>query len=317
MDRFEEFLSGVTTCAIAGHVSPDGDCAGSVMGTYLYLKENYPGVRADVYLEPASEKFSFLEDMDKVRHVCRQEEYDLLILLDISSKERIGVAGGLLATAKKTLCIDHHRTNPGGFTWFFNDPDASSASEMAFHFMDPDRITKACAEALYLGMVHDTGVFQYSSTSPETMRTAAVLMEKGIDFSRIVDETFYQKTYIQNQVMGRVLMESILLFGGQLIIGCLKWKDLDFYGVTAKDLDGIVAQLRNTEGVEAAIFIHETDPGMYKVSLRSRHKVDVSQIARHFGGGGHIRAAGCSMAAGSVYDVINSLTVYFEKELEC
>ena len=315
MEGFVKYLDGVKRCAVAGHVSPDGDCAGSVMAAFLYLKANYPEIETDVYLEPARNEFSFLEDFDQVCHVCRGGQYDLLILLDISSKDRIGVAGELLETAGRTLCIDHHRTNPGGFTWFINDPDASSACEVLFRLLDPDKITKSCAEALYLGIIHDTGVFQYSSTSPDTMRIAAILMEKGIDFSRIVDETYYEKTFIQNQVMGRVLMESMLMFGGKLILGWLRKKDMDFYGVTSKDLDGIVAQLRNTKDVEAAVFIRETEPGEYKISLRSRHIVDVSLIARQFGGGGHIRAAGCNMTASSVYDVINNLAQHFEKDL--
>ena len=155
-------------------------------------------------------------------------------------------------------------------------------------------------------MVHDTGVFQYSSTSPETMRIAGELMKTGFNFSKIIDESFYQKTYIQNQVMGRVLAESILLLDGKCIIGYLKKKDLDFYGVEGKDLDGIVSQLRLTEGVEVAMFLYELETQNFKVSLRSNGKIDVSKIAVYFGGGGHMRAAGCDLQ-GSVYDVINNM----------
>jgi phosphoesterase RecJ-like protein len=165
-----------------------------------------------------------------------------------------------------------------------------------------------------MGIVHDTGVFQYSCTSPETMRIAAGLMEKGIPFNRIIDRTFYRKSYLQNQLMGRTLMESIQLFGGKLIIGYLKNRDMSFYGASSTDMDGIVSQLRNTEGVEVAIFMYENEPGIFKVSLRSCEKVDVSAIAQKFGGGGHVRAAGCTMQ-GSVYDVINNLTLYLERDL--
>ena len=156
-------------------------------------------------------------------------------------------------------------------------------------------------------MIHDTGVFQYSSTSPDTMRIAGKLMETGLDFTRIIEESFYQKTYIQNQVMGRVLTESIMLLNGKCIVGCLRRKDMEFYGVDGKDLDGIVSQLRLTSGVEVAIFLYEINTQQFKVSLRSNGKIDVSKIAVYFGGGGHTRAAGCEMQ-GSMYDVVNNIT---------
>ena len=156
-------------------------------------------------------------------------------------------------------------------------------------------------------MIHDTGVFQYSSTSPETMRIAGELMKTGFEFNRIIDQSFYEKTYIQNQVMGRVLAESILLMNGACIIGYLRKKDMEFYGVDGKDLDGIVSQLRLTKGVEVAMFLYETETQTFKVSLRSNGHVDVSRIAVYFGGGGHTRAAGCDLQ-GSMYDVINNVT---------
>ena len=145
------------------------------------------------------------------------------------------------------------------------------------------------------------------------MRIAGELMKTGIPFNKIIDESFYQKTYLQNQVMGRVLAESILLQNGNCIVGYLRKKDMDFYGVEGSDLDGIVSQLRLTRGVEVAIFLYETETQTFKVSLRSNGKIDVSQIAVFFGGGGHTRAAGCDLQ-GSMYDVINNITAEIEKQ---
>lgn len=311
-----DYLEGVSSIAIAGHVNPDGDCVGSALGVYLYLKDNFPGISVTVFLENMRDEFRFLEDAGKVRFTLDEvRPYDLIILVDISSRDRIGVISNLLPLAGKTLCFDHHITNRESCTWLFNYPDMSSTSELVYYFMDPDKVSEKCAEALYMGIVHDTGVFQYSCTSPDTMRTAAALMEKGIPFSRIVDDTYYQKTYVQNQIMGRTVMESILILGGRLIIGYVKNKDMNFYGATPKDMDGIVNQLRNTIGVEVAIFMYEKEPSVWKVSLRSRDYVDVSAVAQKFEGGGHVRAAGCTMT-GSQYDVINNLTYYLEKALD-
>lgn len=314
MSRIDEFLNGVRTVAIAGHVNPDGDCVGSCMATYLYLRDNFPEIEADVYLEHFKPEFRFIEEIDNVKSRLVDKDYDLLILLDISSKDRIGVAGSLTEKTGKVLCFDHHVTNREQYTWLINDPQASSASEVVYRYMDPDKISEKCAEAIYMGIVHDTGVFQYSCTSPETMRIAASLMEKGVPFNRIIDKTFYQKTSLQNQLLARTLMESIQMFGGKLIIGYLKNRDISFYGAVSTDMDGIVSQLRNTAGVEVAVFMYEKEPGVFKVSLRSSEKVDVSAIAQKFGGGGHVRAAGCVMQ-GSIYDVINNLTLYLERDL--
>ena len=153
----------------------------------------------------------------------------------------------------------------------------------------------SCAAALYTGIVNDTGVFQYASTSPETMRIAAALMEKGIPFSQIVDETYYQKSFGQTKILGRVLLGSRRMFGGQLIIGSVSHEDMREFEVEPKDMDGIVSELRNTIGTEAAVFLYEKEPDIWKVSLRSKKYVDVSRAAASLGGGGHIRAAGCDV----------------------
>lgn len=193
-------------------------------------------------------------------------------------------------------------------------PDASSSCEVLYGLLDPEKVDREVAQAVYTGIIHDTGVFQYSCTSPETMRIAGELMKTGFDFTELIEKSFYQKTYIQNQVMGRVLAESILLLDGKCIVGYMKKKDMDFYGVDGADLDGIVSQLRLTEGVEAAIFIYEKNTQEFKVSLRSNGEVDVSKIAVFFGGGGHVKAAGCEMS-GSMYDVVNNITAELVKQM--
>ena len=315
MSRLKDELANVKTVAIAGHIRPDGDCVGSCLGVWNYLREQYPEIEADVYLEQIVPKFRFLNGADQVKTDCSAEKtYDLFLSLDASDKERLGAAVKYLDTAKHTVCIDHHITN-GGFAevnWIV--ADASSTSELVWKTMEEEKISKHTAEALYMGIAHDTGVFQYSNTSPETMRIAGSLIAKGIDFSRIVDDTFYKKTYVQNQILGRALVESILLLDGRVIAGRLREKDMEFYGATPADLDGIVSQLRVTEGVEVAIFLYETGNHEYKVSLRSNGPVDVSAVCAYFGGGGHVKAAGCTMH-GTIYDVINNLTLHIEQQL--
>lgn len=315
MKKLKEILEDVRTVAIAGHVNPDGDCTGSVMGVYLYLRDNFPQIRADAYLERKKQDFAFIPGSNAIRTEAENGKiYDLLILVDASSEDRVGVAGEYLTTAKKTVCIDHHVTNTGFCAENHVIPDASSTCEVLCDLMDREKISRDCAIALYTGIVTDTGVFQYSCTSPHTMRMAAALMEKEIPFSDIIEQAFYRKTYAQNQLMGRTLMESIMLLDGRCIVGIVRQKEMKFYGLTPADMDGIVSQLRNTEGVEVALFLYELEPQTFKVSMRSDKKVDVSKIANVFGGGGHVRAAGCTMS-GSPFDVVNNLTLYIERQL--
>ena len=316
MIRLKNELANVKTVAISGHIRPDGDCIGSCLGVWNYIQDNYPDIQADVYLEQVVSKFRFLKGADLVKTDCSEERnYDLFISLDASDRERLGEAVKYLDTAKRSVCVDHHITNPGFADENWIVADASSASELSWEIMEEEKISKNTAEALYMGIAHDTGVFQYSNTSPKTMQIAGSLIAKGINFSQIVDNTFYKKTYIQNQILGRALVESILLLDGRIIVGRVRQKDMEFYGASPADLDGIVSQLRVTDGVEVAIFLYETGNHQYKVSLRSNGPVDVSAVCAYFGGGGHVKAAGCTMY-GTVYDVINNLTLHIEKQLE-
>ena len=165
-----------------------------------------------------------------------------------------------------------------------------------------------------MGIAHDTGVFQYTCTSSKTMQIAGKLMDKGIAFTDILDKTYFEKTYLQHQITGRALLESMRRMDGRCLTSGLRQRDIDFYGVTPTDLDGISALLRNTEGVEVAIFLYEANTQEYKVSMRSKSYIDVQKVAQFFGGGGHMRAAGCTMQ-GSMHDVVNNLTREIAKQM--
>ena len=282
----------------------------------MYIKNNFPGIKElDIFLQKIPSSFSFIKDTDKIQDSCSKEKkYDLFIALDCGDTGRLGEAVKYLESAKKSICIDHHISNPGYADVNYIVPEASSTAELIYGLLDPEKITKEIAEALYMGIAHDTGIFQFSMTTSATMRIAGDLMEKGIDFSKIVDETYFQKTFLQNQILGRSLLESILLLDGKCIVSRIRRKEMQFYGVDYQDLEGIVSQLRNTKGVEVAIFMYESDLQEYKVSMRSKGSVDVSKIAAYFGGGGHVRAAGCTMQ-GSFHSVLNNLTYDIEKQL--
>ena len=315
--RLSEKIQSVNSIAIAGHIRPDGDCVGSCMGLYNYLKENYPEKDIKVYLEDTGNGFAYINRIEEaITEDNEEKQVDLFILLDTSDIARIGVAVKLFENAKDTLCIDHHVSNPGFAKENIIVPDASSASEVLYDLLDEDKISKEVAEAIYTGIIHDSGVFKYSSTSEHTMNVAGKLMSKGIDFQTIIDDGFYAKTYAQNQIMGSALIESIRFFDGKCIFSVVSEREMQFFGVTSKDLTGIVEQMRLTEGVECAIFLYEVEPLTYKVSLRSKKYLDVNKIAGYFGGGGHVRAAGCT-CKGTPHDVINNIAERIELEFKC
>lgn len=311
-----KILEQAEEIAIGGHIRPDGDCVGSCMGMYLYLKENFPEKKVEVYLEEIPESFKFLKDTSILQQEINEtKDYDLFICLDCGDKDRLGFSIPLFEKAKHTFCVDHHVSNQEFAEENYVVADASSTSELVYNLLDKEKISLNVAEALYLGIVHDTGVFQYSCASPSTFRVAAELLEKGVDAPTLIQKTFYEKTYAQNQILGQALLDSILFMDGKCIASCIKKSEMDFYHVTSKDLEGIVSQMRNTEGTEVAIFMYELEPNVFKVSLRSGNEVDVSKVAQCFGGGGHKKAAGLTMT-GSSHDVLNNLSKEIELQVE-
>lgn len=312
MNNLDDFLKEAGTVAVAGHIRPDGDCVGSCLAAYNYIKTYYPNVRVDLYLQEIPNIFKFMARSEEILHDTSTDNvYDLFLSLDCGDTGRLGGAAAIFDRAKKTVCVDHHISNQSFADENYVFPDASSTSELIYELLPKERLTKEIAACIYTGIVHDTGVFQYACTSPKTMEAAGTLMGLGIDYTRIVEETFYTKTYAQNQIMACALLKSRLHLDGRCISSVITAEDMRRYGVLPKHLDGIVNQLRITRGVEAAIFLYEEENGDFKVSMRSKPPVNVSEIAVKFGGGGHVRAAGCSVAGDA--DVIVETIV---KEVE-
>lgn len=316
MMNLKQELAGAASIAISGHIRPDGDCVGANTAMYQYVKKIMPEAQVDLYLEQPSEVFSFLKGYEYINSAYDKEKvYDVFIALDCGDEDRLGDAAKYYESAGKTICIDHHISNTGFCD--VNDivPTASSTCELIFDLIDREELDVHMAESIFLGIVHDTGVFQYESTSPKTFQAVSVLASFDFDRSGIIDRTFYQKSYIANQILGRALLESFLIMDGKCIVSMVDRKTMDFYNALPRSLEGIVNQLRITRGVECAIFLHETGFQEFKVSMRSNRIVDVAKVAAVFGGGGHIRAAGCTMN-GTFHDVVNNLSAQIERQMQ-
>ena len=216
--KIDDLLNEAKTVAIFGHVRPDGDCVGSTLGLYNYICDNYPTIKVQLFLERFPESYKILPNSNKVCEIYDDNSalVDLAFLIDTPSFERIGANGEkCLKTAGKTCNIDHHISNPLNLcTKNFVEVKASSASEVLFFLFNPNKISKDTAECLYLGIVHDTGAFKFSCTGQKTMVAIGELLDKGIDFTRIINETYYTRTYIQTLVTGFVMLNSKLALNG-------------------------------------------------------------------------------------------------------
>ena len=315
--QLDRHLDGMDRIAVGGHEHPDGDCAGSTTSLYRYIKKTHPLAQVDLYLQKIPDAYAYIADgIDVIDTVTGGEEpYDLFICLDCGDKDRLGFSAPVFERAEKTICIDHHISNPGFADVNRICPDASSTCEILTEEFDPEMIDQTIAEGLFLGIVHDTGVFQYSCTSPETHRIAARLLEKGFDAPGLISRTYYEKTFNQQMIDARAVLNARLLLDGQVIVSSITIDEMNECGVMYEHLDGIVSHLRETRGVECAVFLYERKNGLWKVSLRSREKVDVCQVAQELGGGGHKRAAGATLETADVREAVRQIAELIEKQL--
>ena len=307
MDLLKE-IGNAKKIAIAGHIRPDGDCISSCLSLSKYLENALGEVDITVFMEPNPPTiFSYLKGYSDMRHDYGTDEvYDVFITVDVSALDRLGNALPIFERAGKRICIDHHESNTGLAEANEIKPYACSTCEVLYDIFDKKYIDSDIAEALFSGIVHDSGVFQYSNMSRHSFEIVGHLIEYDFDGPKIIQETFYQKSYAQNQIMGKVLMDSKLYMDGKCIVGMVDKEMMNAFGVLPKHLDGIVNQLQNTRGVEIAIFMYELDDKRCKVSMRSNGNINVADIAVSYSGGGHAKAAGCEME-GTYQEMVDSL----------
>lgn len=316
MNDFIKEIEKAKNIVLLGHSRPDGDCVGSCLGVYNYILDNYPEKAVDIYLDEFKREFMFLRGADKILHEKQDKTYDLCISLDSGDLERHGEYEVYFHSAKRTMCVDHHVSNLGFGDVCFLKTECSAAAEAVFTLLDVDKIGMECAECLYLGIVHDTGVFKFKNTTRQTMEAAGILIEKGARSPLVIDGTFYKKTFKQNKMLAKALDAAFLMFDGKVIVSCLEKAVFDENDATNLDTDGVVDALRITDGVECALWMYEyPKKGRFKCSLRSNEIINVNLIACALGGGGHIRAAGCELE-GDKDTIILKITDMIKQQLE-
>ena len=289
---------------VTSHEAPDGDALGSLLAMQLALAQL--GKDSVMFLggsSPLPGEYRFLDLAD--RGLRRERPPDLgervLVALDCASKSRVGAEVGLVDAAPFTVNIDHHHDNPRFGNVNLIVENASSTGEvLADVFREVGvRLTPEIAEALYIALVTDTGRFQYTNTTPKTLRLAAELVESGADVHRVFQGVYENVQFAKLKLLARALDRAQVLEGGEIVVSHLVRTDFDDVGASEPYSEGIIDVLRSVEGALVSALIREPPrrdgAPARKVSLRSSvDEIDVSAIARKSGGGGHREAAGFS-----------------------
>ncbi|MDA8227132.1 MAG: bifunctional oligoribonuclease/PAP phosphatase NrnA [Desulfitobacterium hafniense] len=292
---FIEELRKAPKVALFSHVSPDGDCIGSMLAIGLALEKI--GKEVQFYnQDPMPKNLSFLSGASRLRPHANELLPDTILFVDCADIRRAGVSLPLLE-GKVLLNLDHHVSNQlfGAYNWV--DVEASATGEIARTLILSlgIEIDLDIATNLYTAIVTDTGSFQYSNTTAKTHRIAAELLEAGIDLLNIHNRLFDQKPMAQIKLLTRALNSLELYANGML--GVISLSRKDFRESLAEDClsEGLINHARSIEGVEVAVLIREVDSGGVKIGFRSNVWFDVNKTASKFGGGGHMRASGCSL----------------------
>lgn len=299
MKEYDRFL-------VLSHVSPDGDATGSALGVALILEKL--GKSYVVINEGETpEKFSFLPRFELLRNLSQQpldETFGAVIAVDCADESRMGDVRSLFASDAVLLNIDHHPTNDAFGTFNLIRTDAAATAEILYDVAVEAGVPfdKELALCIYTGLLTDTGGFRYSNTSPRVMEIAAQLLTYGVKPGEVAERCLEEITLAHVNILRRALQTLTLTHQNQVASITVQPSDFEEAGAQREDAGGLVNYCRNIEGVEVGITFIESEPSVIKVSMRARGRVDVAVIAKQFGGGGHAKAAGCTIR-GEVADV--------------
>ena len=306
LDAVVDALRANDRFVVTSHDNPDGDAIGSLLATHLALealgKESVMVLGGPAPL-PGEYHFLGLEAHGLARSAPQDTADRVLVAVDCAQESRI-VEPRLVEEARLTINIDHHHDNTRFGDVDLVVADASSTAEVLADVFAklPVALTPQIAEALYTAVVTDTGRFQYSNTTPKALRLASQLVEAGANVSRVFIEVYESTPFPKLKLLARALEHARELAGGRIVVSELRRADFDAAGAEEPYSEGIIDHLRAVDGAELVALVRELpagSPTARKGSLRSHPDgVDVSAIARSFGGGGHRRAAGFSTDLG-------------------
>jgi len=290
IEDIKDLVSSSKTAILAAHVDPDGDTLGSMIALALILRKL--GLKCTLYSADGIPKsYRFLPHAEEVLDRPPKEDFDLLITVDASDISRIGPKK---ITAKKVINIDHHPDNTN-----FGDINyvelLSAVAEQVYNLARKlgVEIDKEIATLLYISIITDTGNFRYSNTLPSTFMVARELVEHGANPSTCATQVYDNHSIEGLKILAQALLNIKSVKKGKVVYSLITHQMIVECGAHGEDLVGIIDHLRTVETAEVAIMFREEERGKYKVNFRSKGAVNVSKIAKAFGGGGHVQASGC------------------------
>ena len=298
LQRILEGIRRSESFCVAGHVRPDGDCIGSQLALGLALQNQ--GKKVVCWNEdPVPDKLAFLDPDHLLQAPQPGQEFDCVIAIDCASFERLGTAGEYVEDRKLFINIDHHESNTryADINWIL--PRRPSTGELVFRLLRSANwaITPPIADCLFAAVSTDTGSFQYSSTLPDTLYMAGKLVERGADLAKVCHEVYQSFPLSRVRLLQRLYSHFKLTRDDRIAYFWLRKADYDRTGAQPDDSEGLIDHLRAIQPVVIACIFEEIEPGLTRVSLRSKcEQVNVSDIAAQFGGGGHPAAAGARIS---------------------
>jgi len=314
LEDIKRYIDESQTIVLAAHVYADGDAVGSVGAMYHFLKE----IGKDVYmvLPNLQDTFYFLPDIDKRVESVPLKEYDLLMCLDTSNVERLNIFPEDVAKARNIIAIDHHRNNTIEAEIKLIDEQAPANSEIIYDVIKymKHEISKNIAEYIYLGIMTDTGSFNYERTTAKTHNIAGEMINIGADYVRTCKLLNHTCSEARMKLTSHVIDTMEVYFDGKVRIGITDNITMERLNAKDQDAQNIVNNLRSIEGTIVAIYFRALGDGKYKVSIRAEEPIDASELCLALGGGGHKRAAGFS--TDDVEGTKNKLLKILERLLE-
>lgn len=312
MNEIISILQEHEAFVIAGHRDPDGDSLGSAMALALGL-EQIDKRAVVVSADTVSSAYSRLPEMERVQRVSELPDgYPVAILVECSSIDRSGLGG---FEGRLVVNIDHHAKNPayGDVNWI--EPDVAALGVMIYRLLEVlgVEITPEIATHLYVAILTDTGSFRFSNTDSHAFRVCADLVDRGVDPAEVAEIAYGDVPAAKARLLGAALSSLELERGGGLATMLLPHASFREYPGDP-DTEGIVNHAQAIEGVHVSLLFKELEPGQFRVSLRSDASADVASVAARFGGGGHPRAAGCSLS-GDLEEVKDRLFRAIDEEL--
>lgn len=319
-------LNAAQTILIFTHTNPDGDALGSAAALCRVLRKM--GKEAWILMsEDVPSYIGFMDTEFCTRDVNCLENHDISICVDCGAYNRFPELANKFDEGKLKICVDHHATVDGFGDFYYVDPSAAATcqliysliNELGFEFKAEEAdslIDKTVAESVYTGINTDTGCFQYSNTSAEVHRIAAEMIGYGVDHAAINVKLHQTVSMTKIKLQSLVLEKAELLNNGRTVISYVTNEMLEEVNAVLEDVEGITEIMRNIEGVEISVLLKEKKEGI-KVSMRAKSYANVREIVSCFGGGGHVKAAGCTLEM-PVEDALEALKKaideYWEKQ---